>query len=87
MIHITEVQALPEAQLLLRFDDGTDKILDVRPFIGSDALTRSLAEPAFFRQVSIYPNGRGIYWPNDYDICPDYLRYHAEDARQTLEVN
>lgn len=81
MIHITTLQPLANAQLLLRFDDGSDKVVDVRPFIGSDALTQPLADPAYFQQVAIYPNGRGIYWPNDYDMCPDYLRYHAVDAR------
>jgi hypothetical protein len=70
--------------LLLHFDDGTDKLLDIKPFIGDDALTRPLADPTYFQQVRIYENGRGIFWPNKYDMCPDYLRYHAVDARQVV---
>ncbi|WP_375416835.1 DUF2442 domain-containing protein [uncultured Hymenobacter sp.] len=81
MIHIIDLQPLPNAQLLLRFDDGTDKVVDIKLFIGSDALTAPLADLAFFQQAALYPNGRGIFWPNDYDMCPDYLRYHAVDAR------
>lgn len=81
MIHIVDSQPLSNAHLLLHFDDGTDKLIDVRPFIGADALTQLLLDPAFFRQAALYPNGRGIFWPNDYDMCPDYLRYHAVDAR------
>jgi len=81
MIRIAEVQPLPNARLQLLFSDGTDKMVGVRTFIGADALTRPLADPAFFRQVALYPNGRGVFWPNDYDMCPDYLRYHAVDAR------
>ena len=81
MIHISNIQPLPEAQLLLHFADGTDKLIDVQSFIGTDALTQPLADPAFFQQVALHPNGRGIFWPNDYDMCPDYFRYFPEYAR------
>ena len=83
MIHIVEIQPLPDAQMLLRFDDGTDKLVDVRPVIGTDVLTAPLADPSYFKRVALYPNGRGIFWPNDYDMCPDYLRHYAPDARTT----
>ena len=85
MIHIVEIQPLPDAQMLLRFDDGTDKLVDVRPFIGTDVLTAPLADPSYFKRVALYPNGRGIFWPNDYDMCPDYLRHYAPDARITCQ--
>ena len=81
MIHIISFETLPNAQLLLTFDDGTNKLVDVRTFIGNDALTQPLADPVFFQKAALYPNGRGVFWPNDYDMCPDYLRYHAPDAR------
>ena len=81
MIHIISLKTLPNAQLLLTFDDGTDKLVDVGPFIGNDALTQPLADPVFFQKAALYPKGRGVFWPNNYDMCPDYLRYHAPDAR------
>ena len=84
MIHITRLEALPDSLLRLQFDDGTEKLVDVRPFIGDDALTAPLRDPTYFRQVRMCENGRGIFWPNEYDMCPDYLRYHAQDARQTV---
>lgn len=84
MIHITHLEALADRLLLLRFNDGTDKLVDVKPFIGTDVLTSPLADAAYFQQVRICENGRGIFWPNEYDMCPDYLRYYAADARYAL---
>ena len=84
MIHIISLEALPDSFLLLRFDDGTEKLVDMKPFIGDDALTNPLQDAAYFRQVRLYANGRGVFWPNEYDMCPDYLRYHAPDARPAV---
>ena len=62
------------------FDDGIEKIIDFTPFIGEDPLTKPLADAKFFKQVKIYDNGRGLYWPNGYDVCPDNLRYHIKSV-------
>lgn len=83
MVKITHLEVLESFQLHLVFDDGVEKIIDGTQFIGEDSFTKPLADPLYFKQVQIYENGRGIYWPNNYDICPDNLRYyiHAIETR------
>ncbi|WP_414717323.1 DUF2442 domain-containing protein [Telluribacter sp.] len=56
------------------FDDDTTKLIDFKPYIRKDALTSPLANIDYFKEVKIYERGRGIYWENGYDFCPDYLR-------------
>lgn len=80
MIRITHLETLPGARLRLRFDDGTTKEVDMSALLGDDPLTGALRDPAYFQQARLYDNGRGVYWPNDYDLCPDWLRYHAPVA-------
>ncbi len=58
----------------LFFSDNVEKIVDFKPFIGNDKFTQPLSDPNYFKQVKIYENGRGIYWPNSYDVCPDFLK-------------
>jgi hypothetical protein len=76
MVKITHIEVRESFHLHLVFDDGVEKTIDGTQFIGDDPFTKALADPAYFRQVQVYENGRGIYWPNTYDICPDNLRYH-----------
>jgi hypothetical protein len=78
MVKITHIAVGEKYRLHISFDDGVEKTIDGRQFIGNDPFTKALADPTYFEQVKIYENGRGIYWPNDYDICPDNLRYHIE---------
>jgi hypothetical protein len=78
MVKITQMHVLENHRLILMFDDGKKKNIDFTPFIGEDQLTKPLADPKFFEQVKIYENGRGIYWPNGYDVCPDNLRFHLK---------
>jgi hypothetical protein len=81
MVKITKLQVLEKHRLHIVFDDGIEKIIDFTPFIGNDPLTKPLSDPDYFKQVEIYENGRGIYWPNDYDVCPDNLRYHIKSIK------
>ncbi len=85
MVKITQLHVLPHHHLRLVFDDGVEKIIDMTPFMREDSLTKPLSDPDFFSQVKIYENGRGIYWPNDYDVCPDNLRYHIESAGTPID--
>ncbi|MBU0701996.1 DUF2442 domain-containing protein [bacterium] len=78
MVKITQLQVLENYCLDLVFDDGVEKIIDGTQFFGDNLLTKPLSDPEYFQQVKIYENGRGIYWPNEYDICPDNLRYHIK---------
>lgn len=81
MIHITKLTVLNDKRIHFEFSDHSEKTIDFSSFIGDDDLSSPLADDSFFRKVALYENGRGIFWPNDFDFCPDFLRqYQGEGA-------
>ena len=73
MNRIDSVEPLQDYILRLVFDDGHVKVVDVSPFVGSDALSGALKDPAYLKTVRV-ESGGGITWPNGYDFCPNFLR-------------
>lgn len=68
---LTENQ-LPTYKVWLKFSDETEKIIDLRPYLGK-GFTAELLDFEKFEQVFIEPGG-GIAWPNGYDFCPNFLK-------------
>lgn len=87
MINITKLKVLDNTKIHFNFNDGTTKTIDFKPFIGEDKLSKPLLDPSYFQKVELYENGRGIYWPNDYDFCPDFLRQYQPEEREKLAEN
>ncbi len=84
MISITSYEVLGNKKIHFSFSDDTKKTIDFTPFIGEDKLSKPLADPAYFQRVELYENGRGIYWPNDYDFCPDFLHQYQQDKKELM---
>ena len=82
MIKIIKIELLDNYLIHIYFDDETDKVIDIKSFIKEGSINESLNNIEFFNQVKIYDNGRGIYWPNGYDLCPDTLRYYTEPVKE-----
>jgi Protein of unknown function (DUF2442) len=76
MVKITHLTVFDNYCIRLVFNDGCQKTVNFRKFLKEDVLTGPLLDPQYFRQVRIDYHGRGIYWPNGYDVCPDNLRYY-----------
>ncbi|WP_373515862.1 DUF2442 domain-containing protein [Persicitalea sp.] len=74
LAHILDIKVLDDYEIKFEFNDGVCKIIDFKPFIKNDSLTKPLADMDYFEKVKLYDRGRGIYWDNGYDFCPDYLR-------------
>jgi hypothetical protein len=72
MERILLVKPLPDYMLELTFLDGYKKTVDIRPFI-REGLSAALLNEAIFQEVKL-ESGGGIYWPNGYDFCPNFLR-------------
>lgn len=64
---ITDVEPLGQTELLVRFENGVDKIYDCRPLLGRPQF-RLLADAAFFRAVQVDPGGYGVSWNDDLDL-------------------
>ena len=71
MSRVISVRPIPGFMLELEFADGLRKTIDGGPFIG-EGLSSTLRDEDYFQQVAI-ESGGGIYWPNGYDFCPNFL--------------
>jgi hypothetical protein len=78
VVKIEQIKVLEGHKIFFHFSDNAEKIIDFTPFIGSDKLTSMLKDERYFANVKLYENGRGIFWDNSYDVCPDFLRKYNE---------
>lgn len=86
LIKIEELKIVGHKNILFSFSDGTEKTIDMSPFINEDPLSGPLSDPAYFRKVELYENGRGIFWPNGFDFCPDFLfQYQPEKEVELMK--
>ena len=78
MTKIEKFEILDNYRIAFRFTDGLEKTIDFEPYIKENPLTKPLADLNYFKQVHLYEQGSGIYWPNGYDFDPTYLRDYVE---------
>ena len=78
MIKITKVEALPYLQVRVVFDDGIVKIFDIGSFVRDSIFEETFNNIGFFHAVKGYEEGEGIYWPNEFDLCAEALRFHTK---------
>ncbi|SMO75034.1 DUF2442 domain-containing protein [Solitalea koreensis] len=71
---IISIKVLDNFRLEIEFDDRVKKIIDFSSKISKGPMSKALADPDFFAQVSIIEDGSGLVWPNGYDFCPEYAR-------------
>lgn len=71
MNKVTAIKFLDGYKILMKFNDGLEKMVDFKPFLGK-GFTRELLDIKKFREAFIEEGG-GIAWPNGYDFCPNYL--------------
>jgi Protein of unknown function (DUF2442) len=71
MIRVTDVEPLGGFVLRLRFNDGSERVIDFEDELYGPVFEPLKADPNLFRAVSI--EGPTIAWPNGADIDPDVL--------------
>lgn len=71
MKQIINFTVLENYHITIVFQDGVQKIVDFRPFIGN-GFTAQLLDTAYFATVFI-ESGGGLAWDNDFDLCPNFL--------------
>jgi hypothetical protein len=72
MVAVTEAEPLEGHQLRLRFDDGTERVVDLTDVLWGE-MGEPLRDPEFFRLVRVDPELRTVVWPNGFDLDPDVL--------------
>jgi hypothetical protein len=70
---VVSVQALPEHRLRVKFDDGTEGVVDVSAMVKFVGVFEPLTDQTFFDRVSVHPELRTVCWPNNADLDSDVL--------------
>lgn len=69
---VKDVTYVSDYKLLLSFDDGSERLVDL-----ANELDGEIFEPLknidYFKQVRVNPDLATIVWGNGADMCPDFL--------------
>ena len=84
MRDVTGVACLGGTRLLLTFDDGARREIDIATLTDFGGVFRALKDKAYFRRVRVEPDIGTIVWPNGADFCPDVL-YEKSTPAQAQE--
>ena len=70
---VADAEALPGFRLRVRFNDGTEGMVDLARFINSAeaGVFAALRDEGLFRQVKIVLGA--VTWPGDLDLAPDAM--------------
>lgn len=80
MQHVERIEVIGKYKIWVRFSDGEEKVVNVRPLIG-EGFTKELLESENFNEVYIEEGG-GLAWPNGFDICPNYLKSMTDERQK-----
>jgi len=70
---VISVQALPEDRLRVRFDDGTEGVVDVADMVEFTGVFEPLRQPEFFAKASLNAELGTVCWPNNADLDSEVL--------------
>ena len=73
VIRIRSATALEGFSVHLTFTDGTEKTVDLTPYLRGPVFEPLLNDPQVFRAMCVDEELGTIVWPNGADICPDVL--------------
>jgi len=77
---VISVKPLPDYKLYLTFENGEEKIFDVRPYMEGDWYGK-LRQSDFFQTV--HADGHGVVWADGQDIAPHELYENSIPSRVT----
>ena len=78
LVRVKNVIPLKEFWVQLEFEDGTQKKINLKPFLHGPIFEAIRKDPRLFKQAKI--EGGTIAWPNGADIDPDVLYYDLKPA-------
>ncbi len=86
MIRARSVRVLERFEVRLVFSDGSEKTVDLAPFLQGPIFDPLRKDPSRFREVRVDPELGTIVWPNGADVCPDVLYHGRVPASQEKAV-
>jgi hypothetical protein len=82
---ITHVEVLHDHVVRLRFADGTEKTVDLEPYLHGPVFEPIRHDLAIFASVEVDADAGTIVWPNGADLAPDVLYEGRRSARMESE--
>ena len=73
ILHILRAELSGPTSLTVRFSDGCEATVDLRPLL-SGPIFEPLLEPAVFAQFTVDPVCKTVCWPNGADLAPEAIR-------------
>ena len=83
---ITHVEVIEGHTVRLRFEDGTEKTVDLDPYLYGPVFDEIRRDPAVFAAVRVDTDAGTIVWPNGADLAPDTLYEGRRSARMDVEA-
>ena len=80
MVDITDVEVLHDRVIRLQFSDGSERVVDLAPFLWGPAFEAIADDDEVFGRVRVDPEVGTITWPNGADLDPDVLHGDHEPA-------
>lgn len=82
-LDVVDVQCVDDLRLLLTFENGEKRRVDMAKLIRLDGVFEPLRDPTYFRRVRVNPDVGTIVWPNGADLCPDVLYEQSQPVTAT----
>lgn len=80
MVDVTAVEVLEGRTVHLWFSDGSERIVDLTPFLWGPVFEEIAADDEVFQRVRVDPEAGTIVWPSGADLDPDVLHGDFEPA-------
>jgi hypothetical protein len=77
---VEKIKIVDDYKIWVKFADGMEKIVNIRPLLGA-GFTEELLNKEKFKEVFIEEGG-GLAWPNGFDICPNYLKAMQDEGQK-----
>lgn len=86
MVRVDRVTPVEGYRLRVGFTDGTERVIDVEPYLRGPIFDRVRTDPVFFEAVEVDRELGTLVWPNGADIDPDVLYGVARPAWMEQET-
>ena len=71
MPHVVEAEHVKDYLIKVKFNDGTEKLMDFSSYIDRGGIFSKLKDTAYFKKFFVDLNT--VCWPNGADIAPETL--------------
>ncbi len=85
MHFVKDVKHVSEYKLLLTFEDGVTKLVDMKQHLQGE-IFELLKDVDYFKTVRINPDIDTIVWKNNADFSPDFLYEIGIDVKDTEDI-